>query len=81
MDNDYAPQGTFAVGDRIVWDSEVVTRFNDLDGIIIRVIHYGDIMDLYHVVFDGETVDNYVPALSNDFRLKVVNEVSENLAA
>ena len=69
MQNDYAPQGTFAVGDRIVWDSEIVPRFNGFEGVITRVINYGDVMDLHRVVLDGDDDDNYVPALSNDFRL------------
>jgi hypothetical protein len=67
MENDYAPQGTFAVGDDVVWNSDVLTRYNGREGRITRVINYGEILDLYHVVFEGDDESNFIPAMSNDF--------------
>lgn len=65
MQNDYAPQGTYNVGDVVEWASEIQlwARNGEL-ATIVRVTPYGDKLDLFHVEF----ADGFVaPAMSNDF--------------
>lgn len=64
MDNGYAPQGTYNVGDRVVWMSAVAPRHNDRRGVVAKVIPYGDVLDLLFIQLDGD--DTFVPAHSND---------------
>lgn len=69
MNNNYAPQGTYTVGDILVWNSKFnyIHRNGDLVK-VVKVIPYGDVMDLYKVVFDDQTTNdaNPISALSND---------------
>lgn len=65
MNNNYAPQGVHHVGDKVVWTSDFARHHLARQGVIVRVIPYGETMELYKVLLDGDAVG--VSALSTDF--------------